>query len=175
METEATKTHWRKNLDPRYVSGEDLKASLHGLRPEMVVCVSEMKDAPTFDQSTQKEVTKTSLWLTDMNNKQLIYKPVILNVSNAKFFAKEFNSDYIEDWYNKPVVLYAMPDKRFGHVARFKHYFPPAKATDKMAIEALNLCKNLDELGQTWATITAEEKKLPTVLKLKDELKTKLS
>lgn len=175
METETIKTHWRKNLDPRYVSGEDLKASLHGLRPEMVVCVSEMKDAPTFDQSTQKEVTKTSLWLTDMSNKQLIYKPVILNVSNAKFFAKEFNSDYIEDWYNKPVVLYAMPDKRFGHVARFKHYFPPSKATDKMAIEALNLCKNLDELGQTWATITAEEKKLPTVLKLKDELKTKLS
>jgi len=165
-----TKTHWRKNLDPRYISGEDLKASLHGLRPEMVCCVTEMKDAPTFDQSMQKEVTKTSLWLTDLATKQLIYKPVILNVSNAKFFAKEFNSDYIEDWYNKPVVLFAQPDKRFGHVARFKHYFPPAKATDTEALAKLNACTTQDEFKAAWSTISAEEKKLPTVLALKDQL-----
>jgi hypothetical protein len=170
-----TKTHWRKNLDPRYVSGEDLKNSLHGLKPEMVVCVHEMKDAPTFDQSTQKEVVKTSLWLKDLVTNQVIYKPVILNVSNAKTFAKEFGSDFIEDWYNKPIVLFAQPDKRFGHVARFKHYFPPAQASDKDAIAALTLCKTLDELGQTWATIKPEEKKLPTVIKFKDDLKAKLS
>jgi len=175
METEVTKTHWRKNLDPRYVSGEDLKSSLHGLRPEMVVCVSDMKDALTFDQSTQKEVTKTSLWLTDLATKQQIYKPVILNVSNAKFFAKEFNSDYIEDWYNKPVVLFAMPDKRFGHVARFKHYYPPAQVTDTAALAVLNKASSITELGELWVSLSPEEKKLPTVLKLKDELKAKLS
>lgn len=177
METEIPKnlTHWRKNLDARYVSGEDLKASLHGLRPEMVVCVSDMKDAPTFDQSTQKEVTKTSLWLTDLQTKQVIYKPVILNVSNAKFFAKEFNSDYIEDWYNKPVVLFAQADKRFGHVARFKHYYPPAKVTDTNALSLLNTATNLTELGEKWTSLSAEEKKLPTVMALKEQLKTKLS
>lgn len=173
METQ--KTHWRKNLDPRYVSGEDLKNSLHGLRPEMVVCVHEMKDAPTFDQSTQKEVTKTSLWLKDLSNNQVIYKPVILNVSNAKTFAKEFNSDFIEDWYGKPIVLFAMPDKRFGHVARFKHYYPPAKMTDTSAIALLNTATSLTELGEKWTALSAEEKKLPTVLALKETLKTKLS
>ncbi len=172
---ETTKTHWRKNLDPRYVSGEDLKNSLHGLRPEMVVCVHEMKDAPTFDQSTQKEVTKTSLWLMDLTTKQVIYKPVILNVSNAKTFAKEFNSDFIEDWYGKPIVLFAMPDKRFGHVARFKHYYPPAKATDEAAIASLNTATTLAELGEKWTKLSADEKKLPTVLSLKETLKTKLS
>ncbi len=173
METQ--KTHWRKNLDPRYVSGEDLKNSLHGLRPEMVVCVHEMKDAPTFDQSTQKEVTKTSLWLKDLSNNHVIYKPVILNVSNAKTFAKEFNSDFIEDWYNKPIVLFAQPDKRFGFVARFKHYYPPAETTDVGAMAKLNTAKNLSELGMIWAELSAEEKKLPTVLSLKESLKTKLS
>lgn len=173
METQ--KTHWRKNLDPRYVSGEDLKNSLHGLKPEMVVCVHEMKDAPTFDQSTQKEVTKTSLWLKDLQSGQVIYKPVILNVSNAKTFAKEFNSDFIEDWYNKPIVLFAQPDKRLGHVARFKHYFPPAKITDSNAVSELNRATDLQSLGEIWAALSAEEKKLPTVIKLKDDLKTKLS
>lgn len=172
---ETTKTHWRKNLDPRYVSGEDLKNSLHGLRPEMVVCVHEMKDAPTFDQSQQKEVTKTSLWLMDLSTKQVIYKPVILNVSNAKFFAKEFGSDFIEDWYGKPCVLFAMPDKRFGHVARFKKYYAPAQATDTKAIAALNTATTLETLGTIWSGLTAEEKKLPTVLALKETLKTKLA
>lgn len=175
METKENKTHWRKNLDARYVSGEDLKNSLHGLRPEMLVCVHEMKDAPTFDQSIQKEVTKTSLWLKDLSNNQIIYKPVILNVSNAKTFAKEFNSDFIEDWYGKPIVLYAMPDKRFGHVARFKHYYPPAKATDTEAIASLNTATTLAELGEKWTALSADEKKLPTVLSHKETLKTKLS
>lgn len=174
METQ-TKTHWRKNLDPRYVSGEDLKASLHGLSPEMIVAIHEMKDAPTFDQSTQKEVTKTSLWLMNLATKQVIYKPVILNVSNAKFFAKEFNSDYIEDWYGKPVVLFAMPDKRFGFVARFKHYYPPATITDTAAIASLNMATSLAELGEKWAILSADEKKLPTVLSTKESLKTKLT
>lgn len=172
METQ--KTHWRKNLDPRYVSGEDLKNSLHGLRPEMVVCVHEMKDAPTFDQSQQKEVTKTSLWLMDLTTKQVIYKPVILNVSNAKFFAKEFGSDFIEDWYGKPCVLFAQPDKRFGHVARFKKYYAPANITDTSALQALSKASNLSTLGEIWTSLTADEKKLPTVLALKDKLKGEL-
>jgi len=169
METQ--KTHWRKNLDPRYVSGEDLKNSLHGLRPEMVVCVHEMKDAPTFDQSTQKEVTKTSLWLKDLSNNQVIYKPVILNVSNAKTFAKEFNSDFIEDWYNKPIVLFAQPDKRFGFVARFKHYYPPAQVTDTNAISVIKSSTTLAELQDNWKKLSSEEKKLPTVLAAVAEIK----
>lgn len=173
METQ--KTHWRKNLDPRYVSGEDLKNSLHGLKPEMVVCVHEMKDAPTFDQSTQKETIKTSLWLKDLATNHVIYKPVILNVSNAKTFAKEFGSDFIEDWYGKPIVLFAQPDKRFGHVARFKHYYAPAAVTDTEAIKKLNGATTLETLGTIWTALSAAEKNLPTVLKLKDELKTKLS
>jgi hypothetical protein len=170
METE-TKTHWRKNLDPRYISGEDLKNNLHGLRNEMVVCVQEMKDAPTFDQSTQKEVTKTSLWLKDMATGKVIYKPVILNVSNAKTFAKEFGSDFIEDWYNKPIVLFAQPDKRFGHVARFKHYYPPSQVTDTNAIDLLSTATSLEQLTEAWGKLTADEKKLPTVVAKKDAMK----
>ncbi len=68
-----------------------------------------------------------------------------------------------------------MPDKRFGHVARFKHYFPPAKVTDESALASLNTATNKTELGEKWAALSAEEKKLPTVLALKDELKTRLS
>lgn len=168
------KTHWRKNLDPRYISGEDLKNSLKGLSPEMLVAIDNMQDAPTFDQSTQKETTKTSLWLKDLKTQQRIYKPVILNVSNAKFFAKEFGSDFIEDWYGKPCILFAQADRRFGYVARFKHYFPPAGITDANALGLLNKCTTLVELTETWGKLTAEEKKLPSVMAKKELLKTTL-
>ena len=173
MET-AEKTHWKKNIDSRYISGEDLKSSLRGLRPEMVVVVDDMKDSPTFDQSTQKEVTKTSLWLKELNGNK-VYKPVILNTTNAKFFVNEFKSEFIKDWYGKPVVLFAMPDKRFGHVARFKHYYPPAQVTDTNALATLNKATSVSQLGELWASLSIEEKKLPTVLSLKETLKSKLS
>lgn len=174
MET-TTHTHWRKNLDPRYISGEDLKNSLRGLRPEMVVCIDTMQDAPTFDQSTQKETTKTSLWLKDLATGQRIYKPVILNVSNAKFFSKEFGSDFIEDWYGKPAVLFAMPDKRFGHVARFKKYYPPAQVTDTEAIKKLEAATSVENLTEIWKGLSAEERKLSTVIAKSQEVKAKLS
>lgn len=171
MSTE--KTHWKKNLDPRYISGEDLKAGLKGLAPEMVVTIANMQDAPTFDQSNQKEVSKTALWLNDAQGNR-IYKPVILNVTNAKFLSKEFGSDFIEDWYGKPVVLFAQPDRRFGHVARFKKYYPPAQVKPDNAIASLSACTNLIELGEAWGKLSVEEKKLPSVIAKKDELKTTL-
>lgn len=168
------KTHWRKNIDARYISGEDLKNGLKGLKSEMVVTVDDMKDSTTFDQSTQKEITKTALWLKDSTGAK-IYKPVILNVTNAKFFAKEFQSDFIEDWYNRPVVIYAQPDKRFGFVARFKKYYPPAQVTDTNAKAVLTSAGSLTELGQKWATLTPAEKNLPSVLALKETLKNELA
>ena len=168
------KTHWKKNLDPRYISGEDLKAGLNGLAPEMVVSIANMQDAPTFDQSMQKEVSKTALWLNDATGKK-IYKPVILNVTNAKTLSKEFGSDFIEDWYGKQIVLFAQADRRFGHVARFKKYYAPAQVDPKKAIELLSASTNLEILGQAWNSLSAEEKKLSTVIAKKDELKTKLA
>lgn len=169
-----TKTHWKKNLDPRYISGDDLKAGLNGLAPEMVVTISAGKDAPTFDQTKQAEVSKTALWLKDLSGKN-IYKPVILNVTNAKSLSKEFGSDFIEDWYNKPVVLYACPDRRFGHVARFKKYYPPVQVKADNALSELSKCSNLIELSDVWTKLTTAEKQLPTVISKKDELKSKLS
>jgi hypothetical protein len=169
-----TKTHWKKNLDPRYISGDDLKASLNGLKPEMVVIIDDMKDAPTFDQSNQKEVSKTALWLKEFNGNK-IYKPVILNVTNAKTLSKEFASDFIEDWYGKPIVLFAQPDKRFGHVARFKKYYPPAQVKPDNALLTLSKCTTLAELGEAWGLLSGDERKLPLVIAKKDELKTKLS
>lgn len=166
-------THWKKNLDSRYISGEDLQGELKGLKKEMAVVITRFEDADTYDSNTQAKGVKTGFFLKELNGKEL-YKPVLLNKTNAEFCRKEFKSEFMEHWINKPFVLYAMPDKRFGFVARFKKYYPP-QISDVNALGVLSVAENLQQLGEFWATLTAEEKKLPTVMKLKDELKNKFT
>lgn len=166
-------THWKKNLDSRYISGEDLQGELKGLKKEMAVVITRFEDADTYDSNTQAKGVKTGFFLKELNGKEL-YKPVLLNKTNADFCRKEFKSEFMEHWINKPFVLYAMPDKRFGFVARFKKYYPP-QISDTNALGVLSVAKDLAQLGEFWNSLTPEEKKLPTVMKLKDELKNKFT
>jgi hypothetical protein len=111
--------------------------------------------------------------LFDLELNKAVYKPLILNNTNAKFCQQEFKSPFMEDWLDKPCVLYAMPDKRFEFVARLKKYYPP-QVSDKNAIAVLSASKTLDELKTNWGKITVAEQALPTVLALKDKLKNTL-
>lgn len=166
-------THWKKNNDSRYISGEDLQAELHGLRKEMVVVIEKFEDSETFEQKTNEKVIKTGFWLKELNGAK-VYKPVILNNTNADFCRKEFNSDYMEHWIGKPFVLYAKPDKRHGFVARFKKYYAP-QISDTNALTILALATTQDELKEKWGSLSASERNIPSVIKFKDDLKAKLS
>jgi len=139
-ENNTGKTHWKKNNDSRYIAGEDLQSSFHGLRPEMAVMIDKFEDTETFDQQKNSKIIKTGLWLKELNG-QPLYKPVILNNTNAKFFLKETGSDFMEDWVGIPVTLYAQKDSRHGYVVRFKKYFMPQLVKDSeqfvKALEAM--------------------------------------
>jgi hypothetical protein len=113
------KTHWKKNIDSNYISGEDLQSSLKGLKPNMTVVIERFTDSKSFDQKKQQDIVVTSLFLKEFGGASL-YKPTILNRTNAKFLVNEFKSDFIEDWINKPFTMYAQQDKRHGYVVRFK-------------------------------------------------------
>lgn len=119
-----TKTHWKKNNDSAFISGEDLMSGLKGLAPEMIVVLDKFNDADTFDQKKQSKIVVTGLFFKTIDNKPL-YKPAILNKTNAKFFVKETGSDFMEDWIGKTVILYAQKDSRHGYVVRFKTYNLP--------------------------------------------------
>jgi len=118
------KTHWKKNNDSNFISGEDLTSGLKGLAPEMVVVLDKFNDSETFDQKKQSKIVVTGLFFKTIDNKP-VYKPAILNKTNAKFFVKETGSDFIEDWIGKTVIMYAQKDSRHGHVVRFKTYHLP--------------------------------------------------
>ena len=126
---ETNKTLWKKNLDSKYISGEDLQLSNKGLKPEMVVTIERFNDDKTFDKQKNSDVIISALYLKEVNGAAL-YKPVVLNRTNAKFFVKETGSDFMEDWLNKPVIVYAQKDSRHGFVVRFKSYFKPNLVKD---------------------------------------------
>lgn len=165
------KTHWKKNIDSRYISGEDLKAELKGLKSEMPVTITHFQDSETYDAADQSKKVKTGFFLAEHPSKTPVYKPMILNATNAKFCAKEFGSDYMEDWIGKPLVLFAMPDKRFGHVARFKKFVQQTVVDEPAAIAKLTISKNLAELQSNWSTLTTPEQANVTVIAEKDRLK----
>jgi len=155
------KQHWRKNNDSKFISGEDLQAELHGLKKEMATKIIGFEDTATFDQNQNKNITRTGLKL------QGVYKPMILNNTNAKWLEKEFKSPYMEDWLDKPIVLYAAVDSRHGFVARLKKYYPP-QISDANAIKVLT---EATDLQKAWMSLTAAEKALPSVISLKEKLK----
>lgn len=170
-------THWKKNLDPRYISGEDLKSGIEigrGLRPEMVVEILRFEDKETFDQNQGKKSIKTGFFLKDVESGRELYKPVLLNNTNAGFCIKEFKSDFMEHWIGKPFVLYAQADTRHGFVARFKKYFPKPTITPDKALAALEKSKDLAGLQANWLGLSSEEKNIPAVAAKKEELKAKL-
>lgn len=171
-----TRTFWKKNNDSRYISGEDLQNGTDmgkGLNKEMAVMIVSFADSETFDQSTQEKILKTGLTLATLDGKKL-YKPLILNNTNAAFCLKEFDSTILEDWLNKPMVLYAKPDKRHGHVARLKKYYAPRVAVTPEEIAAdvkkLEACKSLEELKTVFTGLPNRLNK--QVEDKKNELKT---
>ena len=167
MENE-NKTHWKKNLDSKFISGEDLKSGLNGLKIEMNVIIEKFNDAETFDQSKQSKTIVTGLFLKEIGGKS-IYKPTILNKTNAKFLVKEFGSDIMEDWLNKPVTIHAVADSRHGYVVRFKKFKKIDLLKDTPAFEGAK--KAIEQGSYTIEhikikySVSAEVEKLLTAIK----------
>ena len=160
------KTHWKKNNDSNFISGEDLMSGLKGLAPEMVVVLDKFTDAETFDQKKQSKIVITGLYFKTIYNKPL-YKPAILNKTNAKFFVKETGSEFMEDWIGKTVIMYAQKDSRHGYVVRFKTYHLPLLEIGTTNFENCKKSyelneKNLDLIKRKYKVSEQVEKALKT-------------
>lgn len=166
--------HWKKNNDSTYISGEDLHASLKGLRPEMDVELVGFGDVETYDPNISEKTQKTGLVFKDLKTGENLRKALILNNSNAEVLTKITGTPYMNRWVGVKVTLFAQADKRFDWVARIKKT-PVRNNTDpKPILEKLNKCKSLAELQKAWSSLKPNENTLPEVVSLKEDLKGKL-
>jgi hypothetical protein len=146
--------HWKKNIDSRYISGEDLQTSLKGLSPSMVVKLLSYNDADSFDQTTQKKIVVTAL------NFEGVYKPLVLNKTNAKQMVAITGSNDMQAWVGTTIVLYAVADKRHGFVARIKKYDLPKL---QLGTTLFDTCKKLIASGRAMSELKAKYSVSPEV------------
>jgi hypothetical protein len=97
METNETKTHWKKLVDPRYIgayalpNGDDITVTIEVVQLERVKMMGG------------KEEDHTICYIKGQ-------KPMILNVTNSKSIHKLYGP-FIEDWAGKQITLFASTAK----------------------------------------------------------------
>jgi GH25 family lysozyme M1 (1,4-beta-N-acetylmuramidase) len=97
-----SETHFRKVMDYRFLSAEELKG-------EVTVTIKEVKQEPVRNLTTQKEEFKAVLYFEGTK------KGMVLNKTNAKTISKVLKTPYIENWVGKKIVIYCNKNvKAFG-------------------------------------------------------------
>jgi hypothetical protein len=98
-------THWKKLTNPNYIGshdleqGQELKVTIESVSTEMVKC---------FDGKALKEESCIVAKLKGAK------KPLILNKTNCKIIARNFDTPYIEQWAGKTIIMYIAKVRAFG-------------------------------------------------------------
>lgn len=161
---------------------------LAGVDVEMIVadkgkCVLTIQDC-FFDKGVNVSGNKTDGYF--INFKEAV-KPMVVNSTNRKTIAnivkvkKELSSvdsRNIGNWNDVAIELYFDPTiKMMGKVTggiKVKAESPIPNISDSNALKLLNSAKTLKELVTLWTSLSVSEKSLPSVLALKENLKTTL-
>jgi hypothetical protein len=111
-------------------------------------------------------------------------KPMLVNSINRKTISKIVktlksttgaDSRQLPNWIGVTIELYFDESvKMMGQIVggiRVKPTSPIPDISDEQAIKLLSECTTLDELQQSWGKLTGQEKALPTVASLKENLK----
>lgn len=127
---EATKTHWKQLVDPRYIgayalpNGGDITVTIERVQLETVTMMGGKKEDHTI------------CYLKGQ-------KPMILNVTNSKSIHKLYGP-FIEDWAGKQITLFASTAKMGGELVECLRIRPtvtqkkPAHLTDARFKAALD-------------------------------------
>ncbi len=146
-------------------------------------CTLTIKDA-YYDKGVDVSGNKTDGYFIEFVEG---LKPMVVNSVNRKTIANivkanknipAVESRNIGNWLGTKIELIFDADvKMMGKVVggiRINPISPIPTISDIDAMKKLNDCKLLSEVAAVWEKLSADEKKLPTVMALKEKLKTEL-
>ena len=166
------KIHWRKNKDPKFLNGEDLKYNLiNGITDGMAVEIYDVKETESFDMNTQSKKLVGELRFKSLDG-NIISKGIV--PGKWAFIFMKYNgmkSPFLNDWIGMKLIIYAQADNRFGHVVRFKKY--ESSFDDKPYLDALHKCEDIEDLAKCYKGFNKQIQNLPSVIKVKNDLKAK--
>ena len=147
-------------------------------------CVLTIKDA-YYDKQVNVSGNKTDGYFIEFVED---FKPMVVNSINRKTISAivktlknitTAESRLLNNWIGVAIELDFDPNvKMMGQVVggiRVKAISPIPQISDANGLKILNESKTLEELKNNWEALTNQEKKLPTIIKLKEDLKNKLS
>ncbi len=162
-----------------YLAGVDVEAIIN----EKGNCIVTIADA-YYARGVQVANQKTDGYIIKF---QEDIKPMVVNSGNRKIISdivkttknlKPVDARNIGNWPETKIELYFDENVKFaGKLVggiRVKAASTIPDISDENAIKLLESSKDLEELAANWQKLSAKEKKLPTVLALKNELKTQL-
>lgn len=160
-------THWKKLVNPEYLGsyaldpGQDMTLTIKSCGLEMIT-----------GSSGKKEEKMVMHFMENV-------KPMIVNRTNSKTITKLYKTPYIEQWAGKKIILYARQITAFGEevdALRIRDYEPkpPAPIDITQGLLKLNEATTLKELQMAYLSLSKSEQSDARLIKLKDELKTKL-
>lgn len=100
----ATKTHYKKLLNPDYLGAYALEDGR-----DIILTIRAVKQDTVTGTDSKKEDCSVCHFKENV-------KPMILNATNSKTIAKLFGSPYVEDWIGKPIQIGIEKVRAFGDV-----------------------------------------------------------
>lgn len=97
------KTNWKKLGDPRFLGEFNFDDG-----KDKILTIKEIRNEEVFEKNSKRtQIKRTAIF----NETKLM---MVLNTTNSERLADLFKSNYIEDWYNKPIAIYFDPTVKVG-------------------------------------------------------------
>jgi len=174
-ETEIDSMKYRKST---HLAGIDVEAIVE----EKGNCILTIKEA-YYDTNVDVSGNKTNGYFIDFEEP---VKPMVANSGNRKIIndivkqklgCTSAESRMLPNWKGIQIDLWFDPSvKMMGKVTGGIKVKPVVKkvVSDVNALSVLNMCTSIESLQVSWKLLTPDEQRLPTVLALKEKLKTTL-
>jgi hypothetical protein len=126
-----TQTHWKKLTNPDYLGAYDFAEG-----EERIVTVKEVKREAVTGPDGKKEECTVCHFIEP-------YKPMILNVTNAKTITRLSETPYIENWTGKSFKIVVAKVKAFGDIVDALRIKPEKVTKPKLELGTPNFdnCK----------------------------------
>jgi len=174
-ETEIDSMKYRKST---HLAGIDVEAIVE----EKGSCILTIKEA-FYDRGVDVSGNKTDGYFISFIEpvKDMVAnsgnRKIINEIVKEKLGCSSAESRMLPNWKNVQIDLWFDPTvKMMGKVTGGIKVKPVVKklVSDATAISALNMCTSLEALQIAWKILTPVEQHLPTVIALKEKLKTDL-
>lgn len=174
-----------KNIDcmkyrkSTHLAGIDVETIVN----EKGTCILTIKDA-YYNTCVDVSGNKTDGYFIEFSEG---LKPMVVNSINRKTISaivkinkniSSVESRNIGNWIGSKIeLIFDDSVKMMGKITggiRVNAISPIPNISDKVALEALNMCNSLESLSIAWKILTPNEQSLPSVFALKEKLKTTL-